>query len=275
MRLSRNGRDVTVTARPGVVLTSGSSWRSQEIRQKYLTALGRGIPSVLVPRLHGTRRVGMLLAERQSAGSVVDDQIGERYINEAAPYVERRDPISAPEVRGTATIPGSDLAALLGVPVARQISTVLRYNAFAREGVDEGDGLGEGVLDYRYGNPVRPNPACGKLTTPPFYAVQVWQADLGTEGGRNRRACTSSRWHAHRRFAPQWELLCTGEGKVYPSALLRPPMVSVELQRKSLHNNVSYLSNVLVHDLASVSRSDGRSSPKVIGVQEKCPNLPC
>lgn len=254
VRVSRDGHDVTVTARHGVILSSGSFSRSREMREKYLTAptspewslahaddtgdaitIGLrhgaaldlmdkvwGMPSVLVPQPDGTRRAGMLIAERQQAGSIIVNQSGERYTNEAAPYAQCRNEMYANNVDGAETIPSwlifdhrskrrsvmlnvlphqrfsrkwfdngfmkradsiPELAAQMGVPPAQLTRTVARFNEFARNGADTDFGRGDSVYDRYYGDPTLPNPTLGELTSGPFYAVQVWPADLGTKGG--------------------------------------------------------------------------------------------
>ncbi len=77
-----------------------------------------------------------------------------------------------------------ELAGQLGMEPVRLRSTVERFNAFAREGVDHDFGRGSGIFDNYYGDPgVRPNPNLGPLERPPFTAVQLVPGDLGTKGG--------------------------------------------------------------------------------------------
>jgi 3-oxosteroid 1-dehydrogenase len=77
-----------------------------------------------------------------------------------------------------------DLAELMGVPAEELVSTVERFNGFARNGVDEDFRRGESAYDHYYGDPRnRPNPSLGPLEVPPFYAVKLVPGDLGTKGG--------------------------------------------------------------------------------------------
>jgi 3-oxosteroid 1-dehydrogenase len=63
-------------------------------------------------------------------------------------------------------------------------ATVARFNGFCETGVDEDFHRGESAYNNHFGDPtVRPNPNLGAIDKPPFYAVQLQPADVGTAGG--------------------------------------------------------------------------------------------
>lgn len=77
-----------------------------------------------------------------------------------------------------------ELATELQMDPAQLIRTVVRFNAFARSGVDGDFGRGNSAYDRYYGDPtVRPNPCLGPLQKGPFAAFKVVIGDLGTKGG--------------------------------------------------------------------------------------------
>ncbi len=77
------------------------------------------------------------------------------------------------------------LAAQIGVDAVGLTDSAARMNRFARGGVDEDFGKGSDKLSRQNGDPStsRPNPCLGPVEKPPFYAIQVWPADLGTSRG--------------------------------------------------------------------------------------------
>jgi 3-oxosteroid 1-dehydrogenase len=76
------------------------------------------------------------------------------------------------------------LAQLAGLPADCLVSTVQRFNDFARRGVDEDFHRGESAYDKYYGDPTnKPNPNLGELSHPPYYAAKMVPGDLGTKGG--------------------------------------------------------------------------------------------
>ena len=76
------------------------------------------------------------------------------------------------------------LAAEIGVPAAALSETVVRFNGFARTGVDADFHRGESAYDKYYSDPtVKPNPSLHSIDQGPFYAVKIVPGDLGTKGG--------------------------------------------------------------------------------------------
>ena len=163
------------------------------------------------------------LAERNLPGSIIVNQAGERYMNEALPYVEATHKIYEGEATGVGHVPSwmvidtryrnrylfaglfprqpfpgrwykygtikrastiAGLAEEIGVPAAALEATVQRFNGFARSGVDEDFSRGDSAYDKYYSDPtVKPNPSLGVIDTAPFYAVKIVPGDLGTKGG--------------------------------------------------------------------------------------------
>jgi hypothetical protein len=73
--------------------------------------------------------------------------------------------------------------------------TVRRFNGFAAKGVDEDFGRGEGAyVRMNSGDPTyKLNPSLGALEQPSFYAVQLWPADVGSQGGPGTLSIDSGR----------------------------------------------------------------------------------
>ena len=62
-------------------------------------------------------------------------------------------------------------------------STIKKFNAFAKTGVDEDFGRGNSAYDNYYGDPRYDNPNLGAIEKGPFYACKIFPGDLGTKGG--------------------------------------------------------------------------------------------
>ncbi|MFG2876634.1 FAD-dependent oxidoreductase [Streptomyces sp. NPDC048337] len=130
VRVDREGREVTVRARGGVVLASGGFSHDQALREKHLPAptstawthasegqtgdalrLGEelGAATDLLDKVWGAPSVCppgekpfFLVADRGIPGMVIVDEAGERYANEALPYhafVDRMYAADRPEAR--------------------------------------------------------------------------------------------------------------------------------------------------------------------------------
>ncbi|MCR6031089.1 3-oxosteroid 1-dehydrogenase [Nocardioides sp. zg-579] len=250
VRVLRDGVEQVVRARRGVVLGSGGFERNAELREKYLprptsvewttgsqnntgaglvAGMGAGASTDLMddgwwgPTIPLPGRPWFCLAERNLPGSIIVNQAGERYMNEALPYVEAVHEIYRGEQTGVGHVPSwmvldqryrnryvfaglmprqpfpgrwykegvvkkadtlAGLAAEIGVPAATLERTVERFNGFARTGVDADFHRGESAYDKYYSDPtVKPNPSLHTIDEGPFYAVQIVPGDLGTKGG--------------------------------------------------------------------------------------------
>jgi succinate dehydrogenase/fumarate reductase flavoprotein subunit len=77
-----------------------------------------------------------------------------------------------------------DLAARIGVDAQGLQATVARYNGFAQTGADADFGKGETELNRFNGDEThRPNPCIGPIATAPYYALELWPADIAVSTG--------------------------------------------------------------------------------------------
>jgi 3-oxosteroid 1-dehydrogenase len=250
VRVVRDGADHVVRARRGVIVGSGGFERNLEMREKYqpqptstdwttgsqfntgggiLAGIAAGAETDLMddawwgPTIPLPNRPWFCLAERNLPGSIIVNQAGRRFMNEALPYVEATHAIYEGEATGVGHVPSwmiidqryrnrylfaglgprqpfpgswlqsgvvrkaatlADLAERIEVPAAALTATVERFNGFAGTGVDEDFHRGESAYDKYYSDPrVKPNPSLHAIDHPPFYAVKIVPGDLGTKGG--------------------------------------------------------------------------------------------
>jgi len=169
-------------------------------------------------------RARLLTFERALPGCIIVNQAGRRYMNEAAAYdlvgqdmlaADRPDASTSPSFmifdnrfrrqypvgplmpgvplflhqRGLREIlvqtPDlAELARRIGVPSARLVETVRRFNDDAVRGKDLEFGRGDTPYDRFYGDPkVTPNPTLGPLLEAPYFSIPVHAGDIGTSGG--------------------------------------------------------------------------------------------
>ncbi len=250
VRVTRDGQEATIRARRGVILGSGGFEKNLEMREKYqphptsvdwttgsefntgggiLAGIAAGAQTDLLddawwgPTIPLPNGPWFCLAERNLPGSIIVNQAGQRFMNEALPYVEAVHEIYKGEATGVGHVPAwmvidqryrnryvfaglsprqpfpgrwykhgtikkaatlEALAAEIDVPAAALRDTVERFNGFASAGVDEDFHRGEGAYDKYYSDPrVKPNPSLHAIDHPPFYAVKIVPGDLGTKGG--------------------------------------------------------------------------------------------
>jgi 3-oxosteroid 1-dehydrogenase len=239
----------TINATEGVILATGGFDHNPEWRTKYLepvetdwsmgapTNTGDGIrlgeelgaavdlmddawwmPAIEQPK----GRLFPLVSERSMPGSLIVNQLGRRFTNESAPYVNfvhdqldghRRDGGHIPawfimDTRarqrytfaaiaplqplpkswfGIGTMFSSStiegLAQKIGVPADALAGEVDKFNGYARVGRDEDFNRGDSAYDRYYGDPTLPNPVLNELVKPPFFAAKLVPGDLGTKGG--------------------------------------------------------------------------------------------
>ncbi|MCL2543180.1 MAG: 3-oxosteroid 1-dehydrogenase [Nocardioidaceae bacterium] len=248
--LEREGGRQEIRARRGVVLGSGGFEHGQELREKFLphptshdwstgaasntgggllAGTSAGAATDLLddawwgPTIPLPGRAWFCLAERNLPGSIIVNSAGERYMNEALPYVEATHEIYKGEATGVGHVPSQmifdqtyrnrylfagvagrqpfpgrwykegvvkradtleALAEKIGVPADSLAATVERFNGFARRGIDEDFHRGESAYDKYYSDPtVEPNCSLAPIEKGPFYAVTIVPGDLGTKGG--------------------------------------------------------------------------------------------
>ncbi len=245
-----HGSPTTIRARRGVILGSGGFEKNLEMREKYqpqptsvdwttgsvnntgggiLAGIAAGAQTDLLddawwgPTIPLPSGPWFCLAERNLPGSIIVNSAGQRFMNEAMPYVEAVHAIYAGEATGVPHVPAwmvidqryrnrylfaglsprqpfpgrwykngtvkkadtlAGLADEIGVPADALNETVRRFNGFAASGVDEDFHRGESGYDRYYSDPtVKPNPSLHALDRAPYYAVKIVPGDLGTKGG--------------------------------------------------------------------------------------------
>lgn len=248
--VERDGQEMQIEAKHGVVLSSGGFSHNQAYREKYLpsptnakwtsTPEGQtgdciepsvkiggtldlmdkvwGAPSVIDPEGHPF----FLVADRGVPNMMVVDNLGNRYLNEAAPYHEFVDNMFAHHKKTNTGIPSwividataksryiftglfpgqafpkswfendivksgktiEELANQIGVPSENLLETVARFNTFARNGSDDDFHRGQSAYDNYYGDPTLKNPNLAELKDTPYYALRLYPGDIGTKGG--------------------------------------------------------------------------------------------
>ncbi|MGO4257245.1 3-oxosteroid 1-dehydrogenase [Marmoricola sp. RAF53] len=250
VRVLQNGQEQVLRATKGVILGSGGFEKNLEMREKYqpqptsvdwttgaatnegggiLAGIAAGAETDLMddawwgPTIPLPNGPWFCLSERNLPGSIIVNQAGKRYMNEALPYVEATHEIYKGEATGVTHVPSwmiidqryrnrylfaglgprqpfpgrwlkegvihkagtvEELAAKIDVPVEELAATVERFNGFAATGVDEDFHRGESAYDKYYSDhTVKPNPSLGAIDHAPFYAVKIVPGDLGTKGG--------------------------------------------------------------------------------------------
>lgn len=238
-------RPVRIGARKGLLLATGGFDHNPDMRAQYLPEggqtdysigarentgdgikagekLGAGtefmddawwMPSVR----HPLGAVIPLVSERAIPRQVIVNMSGERFTNEAAPYVNFvHDQLAGGHVPAwcvldstararypfAQVLPGApfpkdfyeqgiivkadtlpELAAKMGIPADTLVATVDRFNGFAVRGSDEDFHRGDSAYDRYYGDPTLANPNLDVIADAPFYGVRIEAGDLGTKGG--------------------------------------------------------------------------------------------
>ena len=245
VRAQRHGATIRIRARAGVLLATGGFEHNNEMRKRFLRDGGKDNYSAGSPDNTGDGIVegqsiggavdlmddawwmpafkrpdgvmSVLVSERSIPRSIIVDQTGRRFVNEAAPYVTfvhrqlagRHDPIwfvfdrkAKNRYQFGGVMPGQSfpkdwfasgmmrradtldaLAAAIGVPASPLRETVNSFNGFARDGKDRDFGRGESAYDNYYGDPTLPQPTMDVIDSAPFYAARIQAGDLGTKGG--------------------------------------------------------------------------------------------
>jgi 3-oxosteroid 1-dehydrogenase len=245
----RAGRPIRIRARRGVLLNTGGFSHNAEMRRTYgrqpsstawtvanpgdtgevlQAAIRHGaavdlmdeawwIPSSVLP----DGSVLYVVAERAKPHGILVDGDGQRYVNEAASYMEvgqamyernhtaaaipswwimdsrhrRRylwgmwpGGVTPPSWNSSGYMAKADslteLADRTGIDREGLARTIKRFNVFAARGEDPDFHKGGRAYDRYYGDPRnQPNPCIGPVDKPPFYAVALYPGDVGTCGG--------------------------------------------------------------------------------------------
>jgi 3-oxosteroid 1-dehydrogenase len=250
VRVMRDGQPTLIRARRGVLIATGGFERNAAMRAEYqrqpigtdwtvgspgntgdgiLAGQEAGAALDLMddawwgPSIPLTGGPFFCLSERSLPGCILVNAAGERFVNEAAPYVDAvhamydkhtddkphipawliidqryrnsyvfaglppRKPLPRRWYAAAAVFRAPSLAELadqVGITSDGLTETVARFNGFARAGKDEDFGRGDSAYDRYYGDPrCRPNPNLAPLAQPPYYAIKIVPGDLGTKGG--------------------------------------------------------------------------------------------
>lgn len=250
--VERGGEPVRIAGTKGVVLAAGGFERNQAWREQYLPGptssdwnagnlrnQGDGIRMGMeaggatdlmdeawwtpVTRLPRSDKAWVLVVEKSLPGGIFLNSKGQRFYNEAAPYLDvgraMYDADAAPDaflifdalfrknypvgpiapgyampdktlsrrLREDFLIKADTLEALAdkcGLPPEAVTATFARFNEMAARGVDEDFQRGESANDRYYADPrVGSNPSIRPITHGPFYAIRIYPGDLGTKGG--------------------------------------------------------------------------------------------
>lgn len=251
--LEQDGKRVTVKARKGVVLAAGGFDHNMEMRRKYQSEtlkkdislgaetnegdaivaaekVGAGLrlmheawwfPSV-TPLTEGGAPM-VLLSERALPGSIIVDETGKRFVNEATGYMGfgqtvlenrangreikdmwlvmdqkyRNRYVFAGSVFPTMPFPKEwydagvvvradnprELAEKMGVPVQAFTTELREFNQMAEAGIDGDFHRGDSAYDRYYGDPTVKPNPNLRPIEGKLYAVHVSLSDLGTCGG--------------------------------------------------------------------------------------------
>jgi len=249
-RVIRAGKPGAIRARRGVLIATGGFERNAAMRAEYqrqpigtdwtvgspgntgdgiLAGQEAGAALDLMddawwgPSIPLTGGPFFCLSERSLPGCILVNAAGERFVNEAAPYVDAVHAMYDKHTDDKPHIPAwlildqryrnryvfaglpprkplprrwyaagavfragtlAELAGQAGIAADELAKTVARFNSFAAAGRDEEFGRGDSAYDRYYGDPrCRPNPNLAPLSQPPFYAVKIVPGDLGTKGG--------------------------------------------------------------------------------------------
>lgn len=171
--------------------------------------------SKYIPRKGPVRFFPHLALDRSKPGSIIVDGDGKRFANESAPYQVFGHDTHAAGVQkayliGDRTflrrygmgmaLPAPypirhllqrdyilqaptivELARRLAIDSENLLSTVERFNNFARNGTDQDFHRGETIYDQSYGDAqVKPNPCLAPLTQAPFYALPLHPGNVST-----------------------------------------------------------------------------------------------
>jgi 3-oxosteroid 1-dehydrogenase len=239
------GSVARIRARKGVLLATGGFEHNGEMRKRFLRDGGKddysaGSPDNIGDGITAGQAVGgatdlmddawwmpafrrpdgamsVLVSERSIPRSIIVDQTGYRFVNEAAPYVTfvhrqlagGHDPIwfvfdrkAKNRYQFGGVMPGQKfpkdwytsglmhradtldaLAAAIGLSASSLRETVDRFNGFARDGKDGDFGRGDSAYDNYYGDPSLPHPTMDVIDSGPYYAARIQAGDLGTKGG--------------------------------------------------------------------------------------------
>src|SRR6202011_3196208 len=162
---------VTDRAKPGVIAVNGHGKRFVNEALSY----HEFVLAMLRDGNDTTNRSFYLVCDRHFLWTYGLGRIGP-FTLRLKRYVRSGELIEAPGIEA--------LADLIGVERSALATTVDRYNAHARVGLDPEFGRGPTIYQRHLGDAGhRPNPCVAPIEQPPFYALRIYPADLGTAVG--------------------------------------------------------------------------------------------
>lgn len=250
VKADQKGKEIEILANKGVIFATGGFPHNQEMRQKYhpkssnsawslanKTNTGDGINiasekgaglDLMEDAWWGPMSINpnkipfFHISERALPGTIMVNQAGKRFINEAKPYTEMIHIINDQFANGEGVVPSyfiydhtarknyafglmragkpaeeyldskyvvvadslEELANKMGINGENLKVTVKEYNKMAKIGKDTDFGKGDSVYDRRFGDPsIKPNPCMGPIVKPPYYCSLLYPGDIGTKGG--------------------------------------------------------------------------------------------
>jgi hypothetical protein len=215
-------------------------------------------PTIEIPgdTIDGQPLHRILFAERSRPGTIMVDQRGRRFVDEAQNYCDvgralnafdpggfrfPRDPSwllfdaeyrsrypvgpvrpADPDPAWLRRAPSIEaLAAAIEVPADSLAATVRDFNTDAERGADPVFGRGTRLFDRMMGDSSAPHPSLRALSAPPYYAVRVHSGVGGTKGGPRIDADGRVR-HVHGGLVPG--LYAAGNAAAGPFGLAYPGM---------------------------------------------------
>ncbi len=249
-QVTHQGKAINIIARHGVVLAAGGFEHNQTLRDQYLPKPSNPdwsvsqtsnegdviaatqtlslkldlmqhawwIPVVKIP---GWPRPMGLFAERSLPGLVIVNKQGQRFANEALPYLEAGKAMYDADVVPSWVVfdanfrykypfgplgPGwgtpdkilpkrvkkilikknsiSEIAESAGIDPQGLARTIALNNEYAKTGKDLDFQRGDQYYERYYGDERHsPNPCIAEIIKPPFYALPLYPGDIGTKGG--------------------------------------------------------------------------------------------
>jgi hypothetical protein len=161
---------VTDRAKPGVIAVDGTARR--------FTNEARSYHEFVLAMLRNSN------TQASPAWLICDRRFLWRYgLGRVQPFTRRVRRYVADGYLRTGSTPAA-LAEQIGVDPAALADTIADYNTGARQGRDDAFGRGSDIYQRHLGDSEhQPNPCVAPLEQPPFYAVAVYPADLGTATG--------------------------------------------------------------------------------------------
>lgn len=251
IEIEKDGKPFFIQARKGVLLAAGGFAKNQAMREEYLPQPTSADWSAANPGDTGEAiRIGMdagaavdlmddawwgsvfvvpgqdpffTVGERQLPGTLIIDQTGRRFVNEAIPYTAFGHAVYRANDKNGKSIPFymildqtcrdhylfstlfpgqafpkeyldsgivyqanslEGLADQMHIDPFVLKATVERFNGFARGKKDQDFRKGETPFEHVYADPANwPNPTLAPVEKAPFFAVKMFPGDLGTKGG--------------------------------------------------------------------------------------------